>query len=152
MVERIVNTEEDRATLVRFLDTLKPPYSIIITKGRRRSIMQNRLQRLWLNEVAEQLGDRTPEEVRGEAKLAFGVPMLCAENEAFADTYDRIVKPLPYEQRLALMMEPLDLPVTRIMSTDQKTRYLDAFYRHFASLGLVLTDPDPFGLTIRRAA
>ena len=39
------------------------------------------------------------------------------------------------------MMEPLDLPVTRIMTTNQKTRYLDAIYRHFVEQGMQLTIP-----------
>ena len=75
-------------------------------------------------------------------KLTFGVPILRAENTWFREKYDEVVRPLPYPQKLALMMEPLDMPVTRLMTTEQKTRYLDAIYRHFAGLGLVLTVPD----------
>jgi hypothetical protein len=117
-----------------------------ITTGRRRSSEQNRLQRLWLNEAAEQLGDVTAEELRGYCKLVFGVPILRAENEAFAERYDAVVKPLNYEQKVALMMEPLDMPITRLMNASQKTRYLDQIAKHFAEQGVVLTDPD------RRAA
>jgi hypothetical protein len=94
-----------------------------------------------VNEIAEQLGDRTPEEVRGYCKLTIGVPILRAENEAFRERYDAIVKPLPYEQKLALMMEPLDFPITRLMSTKQATAYLDGVHRHFSEKGIVLTDP-----------
>ena len=143
MTTRVIKSETDRALLLRYVKGLHLPFTVDVTRGKRRSVEQNRLQRLWLNEVAEQLGDRTPEEVRGYCKLTLGVPILRAENETFRERYDAIVRPLPYEQKLQIMMEPLDMPVTRIMSTDQKTRFLDAMHRHWAEQGLVLTDPDP---------
>jgi hypothetical protein len=112
-------------------------------------VQQNKLQRLWLNEIAEQLGDQSAEEVRGYCKLTIGVPILRAENETFRERYDLIVKPLPYEQKLALMMEPLDFPITRLMTTKQATAYLDGVHRHFSEKGIVLTDP---GDLLREAA
>jgi hypothetical protein len=146
MPTRIVKTEFDRDLLIKLVKEQKLPFSISLTKGKKRSIEQNKLQRLWINEIAEQLGDRTPEEVRGYCKLTIGVPMLRAENEAFCEKYDAVVKPLTYEQKMQIMMEPLDLPVTRIMTTDQKTRYLDGIYRHFVEKGIQLTiPPDRFG-------
>ena len=39
-------------------------------------------------------------------------------------------------------MEPLDMPVTRLMSVEQKTRYLDQIYRHFGERGVSLTVPE----------
>jgi hypothetical protein len=51
------------------------------------------------------------------------------------------VRPLPYTQKLALMMEPLDFPITRLMTTKQATAYLDGVHRHFSEKGIVLTDP-----------
>lgn len=142
MVSRIVRNEADLDLLIRFLRSQKRPLTVDITRGKHRTIEQNRLQRLWLNEIAEQLGDMTAEEVRGYCKLTIGVPILRAENEAFRSRYDLIVKPLGYEQKLALMMEPLDLPVTRLMSTEQKTRYLDGILKHFGEQGVRLTMPE----------
>lgn len=102
-----------------------------------RSNEQNRLQRRLIGIIAKQLGDRTPEEVRGECKLTLGVPILRTENEIFRAKYDTYVRPLPYEQKLALMMEPLDMPVTRLMTVEQMTAYLDSIYRHYAELGVM---------------
>jgi hypothetical protein len=110
--------------------------------GKPRSTDQNRLQRLWARQVAEYFGDRTAEEVRGYGKLHFGVPILRAEDEEFAERYDAVIKPLPYEAKLAIMMEPLDLPVTRRMNTSQKTRFLDAFFYHWTAEGVPLIEPD----------
>lgn len=140
-VNRIVETEYDRKQFIRFLEGRKLPFTVSLMDGKHRTNDQNRLQRKWVNEIAEQLGDQTPEEVRGYCKLAFGVPLLRNENEVFRISYDKIVKPLPYEQKLALMMEPFDFGVTRIMTTRQKTAYLDSIYRHFTGQGLVLTNP-----------
>ena len=137
----VVKTEGDRDRLIRLLQAREMPYTVNLTKGSIRSIEQNRLQRLWLNEAAEQ-GDHTAEEYRAYCKLTLGVPILRAENEAFAEQYDRIVKPLPYEAKLELMMEPIDFPVTRLMTSKQKTQYLDQMWRLFSGMGFQLIDPE----------
>jgi hypothetical protein len=149
MTTRFLETDQDRRMLFRFLETQPLPLTVSLTKGGKRSVQQNKLQRLWLNEIAEQLGDQSAEEVRGYCKLTIGVPILRAENETFRERYDLIVKPLPYEQKLALMMEPLDFPITRLMTTKQATAYLDGVHRHFSEKGIVLTDP---GDLLREAA
>lgn len=146
MTSRLIRTEEDRKLLHRLIAAHKLPFSIDITKGRRRTVEQNRLQRLWINEAAEQLGDRSAEELRGYCKLHHGVPILRSENEDFREAYDAVIRPLPYEDKIRAMMVPLDMPVTRLMSTDQKTRYLEAISADFLEQGVVLTDPE------RRAA
>jgi hypothetical protein len=141
MTTRFIETDYDRRMLLRFIESQPLPLTVSLTKGGKRSLRQNKLQRLWLNEIAEQLGDQTPEEVRGYCKLTIGVPILRAEHETFRERYDAIVRPLPYEKKLALMMEPLDFPVTRLMTTKQATAYLDGVHRHFSEKGIVLTDP-----------
>lgn len=138
----VLHTPEDRADAITVLRAQPLPCTFSLTRGARRSTEQNRLQRLWLNEAAEQLKDDTAEGYRAYCKLRFGVPLLRAENEAFREGYDAHVKGLPYETKLAIMAEPLDLPVTRLMTTDQKTRYLDAIYQHFTvERGVRLTQP-----------
>jgi hypothetical protein len=142
MTTRIIRTDEDRKLLLRRIEKQKLPFTVQITKGANRSVEQNRLQRLWMTEIAEQFGDRTAEEVRGFCKLHIGVPILRAEDEAFRERYDAVVKPLPYQMKLMVMMEPLDLPVTRIMTSEQKHRYLDEIFRQFSEQGIVLTIPE----------
>jgi hypothetical protein len=142
MTTRVIQTEGDRALLLLFLKERPLPYTVDITKGIRRSVEQNRLQRLWLNEISEQLGDQRAEQVRGYCKLRFGVPIMRAENETFMEKYDRIIKPMPYETKLELMMEPMDFPVSRLMTTEQKGRYLDAIWDHYTAVGVRLTDPE----------
>ena len=139
MTSRVITNTIDRAALVRFIETRQMPFTIEIVPGKRRSIEQNKLQRRVINTIAEQTG-QTAEEVRGYCKLTIGVPILRAENELFALKYDETIKGLPYETKLAIMQEPLDLPITRLMTTPQKTRYLDGVMRHFSDQGVVFND------------
>lgn len=141
MTTRIVETEAHRKSLANLIAARKLPFTVEIVDGRRRSLAQNRTQRLWCNEIAEQLGGHTAEDIRADAKLRFGVPIMRAENEAFREKYDRLIKPLPYETKIELMSEPMDFPVTRLMTTKQKAAYLDAMQRHYLALGVALTDP-----------
>lgn len=134
-----VRTELDRTRVTELLHAQKKfPFRVTVSRGR--SLEQNRLQRLWLREAQDQ-GDQTAEEYRGYCKLYLGVPILRAENEDFKKVYDRVVRPLDYETKLAIMMIPLDLPVTRLMTTKQKTCYLNAMYQHFTGIGFHLTEP-----------
>lgn len=141
MTTRFLETDYDRRMLIRFLEAQPLPLTVSLSKGGVRTLKQNKLQRLWLGEIADQIGDQTPEEIRGYCKLTIGVPILRAKNESFRERYDAVVKPLPYEQKIALMMEPLDFPVTRLMTTKQHTSYLDGVHRHFSEKGIALTDP-----------
>ncbi len=106
--------------------------------GKARTNDQNRLQRLWLSE-AEKQGDQTAEEYRGYCKLHFGIPLMRQQSEEFREKYDRIIRPLDYAQKLELMMEPFDFPVTRLMDTVHKSKYLDQMYQFFVGQGFALT-------------
>lgn len=139
MVSRVITREEDRLSLISLIRDRPLPFTVEIVKGKRRSVEQNRLQRRLLNEIAEQT-DQTAEEVRAFCKLTIGVPILRNESELFAEKYDRLIKHLPYEQKLELMAEPFDFPVSRIMSTKQKTEYLDKMLQFFSEQGVVFSE------------
>lgn len=145
MTERVLETERDRQMLIAYISQQALPLTVSVEKGRKRSTEQNRLQRQWVNEIAEQLPDRSAEEWRGYCKLHFGVPIMRNASAGFCETYDEVIRPLPYEQKIKLMMAPLDMPVTRLMTAKQKTQYLDDIVRHFTEQGVVLTDPDELG-------
>lgn len=142
MTTRVLKSKADVELAKTLLDNAPLPSTMTLVKGKRRTEEQNRLQRLWLNEAAEQLGDHTAEEYRGYCKLHFGVPILRGEDEEFREKYDRIIRPHSYEDKMTMMMLPLDFPVTRLMKTGQKKRYLDDVYVHFTGLGVKLTDPE----------
>ena len=107
------------------------------TPGEIRSIEQNRLQFQWFRDLEKQ-GDMTAQEYRAYCKGMFGIPILVAEDEEFRDVYDRIIRPLSFEEKLELLGPPIDLPVTSRMSVDQMTRYLKAMSDHWLKEGFML--------------
>jgi transposase len=107
------------------------------TPGEIRSIEQNRLQFQWFRDLEKQ-GDMTAQEYRAYSKLHFGVPLLRSEDEEFRTIYDEIIRPLPYEKKLQLMVEPIDLPVTSRMNVGTMTAYLKQMSDHWLKEGFML--------------
>lgn len=139
MAHRIVTNERELADLFRLLGNLKLPITVEWVSGRDRTRDQNALQWLWATEAAQQLGDRTAEEIQRDWKLRHGVPILREDSAEFRSTYDRLIKPLPYEQKVEAMAF---IDVTSIMKVRQMVRFLDAVERECAEQGIRLTDPD----------
>lgn len=119
----------------------KPLRVTIEVYKKKRSVEQNRLQRLWMKEAADQIKDASAEDYRAYCKLHFGVSILCAENERFREAYERVFGSLTYEQKLQAMRIPLDFPVTRLMSVSQKNQYLNDVHDHLSMIGVLLTEP-----------
>jgi hypothetical protein len=140
-VRRVIKHIEDADNLATLLKSRKLPCTVDVQDGAKRSNDQNALAHKWFKEIAEQLGDQTPAEVKAMCKLHFGVPILRAENEAFRATYDETVMPLSYEQKLRIM-QVFDFPVTRLMTTKQETQFLDEVSKFAAQHGIVLTMPE----------
>lgn len=140
MAHRIIDSQADLAAFIRFLGGLKLPVTVEWVQGRDRTCDQNALQWLWATEAANQLGDRTPDEVRHDWKLRHGVPILREDSAEFRAIYDSALKPLPYELKVAAMAF---FPVTSEMKVRQMVRYLDAVQRECLENGIRLTDPDP---------
>lgn len=141
MSQRFVETEYDRKALLRHIELHALPMTVSVAKGSKRSTKQNRLSRQWMLDIAGQMEGWSAEYTRGYCKLHFGIPILRADDEEFCREYDALVRPLPYEHKLKLMMVPFDFGVTRRMTTKQQTAYLDAVHRHFSEQGVALTDP-----------
>lgn len=141
-VNRTINTEHERDMAARLVENRPVPFTLTVTDGKHRTTAQNRLINKWYGEVSEQKGDMSAKEVRAYCKLTIGVPILRAQNEAFRIRYDEVLKPLSYEQKIAIMSEPLNLPVTSLMNTKQLTEYLDGIARHFGEQGIILTMPE----------
>jgi hypothetical protein len=142
MTTRVLLSKSDREAFVRLLENYKLPCTVTIAQGKKRSIEQNKLNRLWCREIAEQLGDDTPEAYRAYCKLHFAIPILRAENEEFCAAYDKYIRPLPYETKLAYMAVPLVFPATRLRTTRQEKNYLAAVWQEFTARGVRLTDPE----------
>lgn len=142
MLERVIKSGHDREQLFALLKSKTKPYTIRIVEGEKRSDPQNRLQFQWCLDAAEQLRDESATDKRAYCKLHFGIPILRAEDDDFRAQYDRTVKGFEYWKKLEIMKEPIDFPVTRLMTKKQKTKYLEAVGQHFREQGVILTDPD----------
>jgi len=142
MVQRFIESEFGRQSLLRFLERQEMPFTVSIGRGGKRTDRQNRLFHLWVGEIQRQNQDESHEWWRGYCKLVIGVPLLRHEDEAFREAYDQSVKGLPFEQKIRCMMEPIAMPVTSRMTTKQMTAFLDGVHRHFAEQGIILTVPD----------
>lgn len=141
MATRIIRTTDDRANLIRLLEARELPFTVSVAKGASKSHEQDRLENMWHREAADQLQDETAEEKRAYSKLHFGVPILRSENDVFREQYDRVLKPHAYEDKLRMMAAPIDFPITRLMTSKQKSSYLDALYQHYRGQGVQVTEP-----------
>lgn len=146
-MKQIIRTEDDKARLLHTLSVLnieKPQIVEWKEYSGKRSNEQNALNRLWVGEAAEQLGWE-PEHMRAYCKLHYGIPILRAENPDFCRDYDKVIRPLAYEDKLRIMSVPIDFPVTRLMSVKQEKKYLDAMYVGLSGMGVLLSDPESRG-------
>lgn len=140
-ITRIIRSRDDAKALARLVEARGYPQTVTIAAGESRSSLQNRLAQRWFSDIVRQLGEQTHDEVRAFCKLHFGVPILRAENEAFKASYDRILKPLDYAEKLEAI-RVFDLPVSRLMSVKQMTQFMDAMQRHWTAQGVRLTEPE----------
>lgn len=148
MTTRSIKNTDDLALLKVYLDQRKRPFTVDVTDGRDRSAEQNRLSHRWYAEIAEQTGEAV-EEVRARCKLELGVPIMREASEKFRATYDRIIRPLDYADKLDLIRDT-DMPVTRLMGVGDMSRYMDAVFQRHAEFGIALTvPPDKFAYAPR---
>ena len=147
-IHMVLHDEEDKNSLLTTLQQieLQYPIDVVIKKASRsRSLSQNRTQWQWFRD-AESQGDQKAWEYRAYCKLHFGVPILRRDSPEYRAKYDRIIRPMPYEQKLELMVEPFDFPVTSAMNIAQHGAFLDEVKQHFEGLGFQLTNPHAWDL------
>jgi hypothetical protein len=143
MSTRIISEEYQRAQLLKLIQGYSIPFTVSITKGRKKSYLQDKLENLWHMEACEQLDDgEAPEEKRAYAKLHFGVAIMHSQDDEFRESWDRVLRGLTYPQKIEAMRLPLDFPVTRLMTSKQKSEYLEALQVHYENQGVVLTQPE----------
>lgn len=141
MPGRIIKTKEDVDGWVDAIKGQPLPLTVSFTRGEKRSNPQNKTIHMWYGEIASQLGDTTSIEVRAECKLIFGVPILRRDDDVFRADYDRDFRPFQYETKLRLF-RLLDPAITSLMKVPQLREYMDEMQRHYAQIGVRLTDPE----------
>jgi len=106
-----------------------------VKAGKDRSLPQNAITHVWYAQIARELREDDELGWKCYSKLHFGVPILRAEDEEFRSTYDAVIKPLSYEQKLMAMR---CWPVTSIMTKEQLSKYAEAMQADFARRGVRL--------------
>ena len=101
---------------------------------RGRSMPQNNLWGAWYSLIGKQVG-QTPEEVKRECKLLWGVPILTAEDESFRRVWNAKFANDTYEQQLYMMRY---LPVTSLLSKSQGMIYTETLQREYAKQSIIL--------------
>lgn len=107
--------------------------------GKARSLDQNAISHAWYEQIARERKEDDALGWKCYCKLVHGVPILRAEDEEFRTTYDLVIKPLRYDQKLEAMK---CWPVTSIMTKPQLSKYLEAMQEGFATQGVYLTFPE----------
>lgn len=145
MAEWIANSEESLSRMVGDLKELWRQHKFLrvkATSGKARSIPQNAIQHVWYTQMA--MEDRQ-EDMRGHiryCKYTHGLPILCADDPDYRAMCGRLLKPLPHEYRLEAMDH---FPVTRLMTKEQESKYLEAVQTDYARRGVNLQFPDDRG-------
>lgn len=106
--------------------------------SRPRSIPQNSVSHAWYEQLAREMREDDADGWKSYCKLHHGVPILRTEDEDFRATYDKAIRPLSYEQKLAVMKI---LPVTSLMTKAQLSKYLEAVQADFRARGVWLEFP-----------
>jgi hypothetical protein len=101
--------------------------------GKDRSLDQNRMCFEIYVRVGRALYGGDTAHARAECKLTIGVPILREEDEKFRESYDKIIKPVAYQDKLALMEW---FPVTRLMTVKQCQRYIDTTFDTYTLKGV----------------
>ena len=145
MTTRICSTKADCQAVLELMLNMKLPITVNIKKGKDRSVEQNRLQRMWLREAAEQLQDETIEQKRGYCKLHFGVPIMRKADADFCHAWNVSFLMLTYETKLELMgpcalFGPDGFPVTRLFDRAQGIAYTDKIAAEWSERGVVFDD------------
>lgn len=141
MPTKIVREPAHVEALARILHGRKLPMVVSWEQGDSRSGQQNRLAQRWYSDISRQLGDVTHDEVRADCKVTFGVPILVAENDAFALSWAETFGRLEYEA-VRDHVRVMDVPVTRLMTVRQMTAFMDAMQQYWSLAGVRLTDPE----------
>jgi len=131
-MKRIVNSTESLSTVIGELrKTFKEIryFTVTINTGKKRTLSQNSILHAWFLQVSREEGEYTPEDVKNLCKFHRGLPILRGDDEDFNNLCERIIDPLPYEDRVLAMTY---LPVTSIMTTNQLNEFLEAIQKNYA--------------------
>ena len=84
--------------------------------------------------ISKHTGD-TPDMVRAQCKLRYGIPLICAEDAKFAERWQYMTKTMTYGEKLTAA---LMLPLTQNISREQMCEYLTTIDQVYGEMGINL--------------
>lgn len=118
---------------------------VSLRPGKDRTLDQNALWFGFYKRIAEmtQIGDAA--DARRYCKLHIGVQILLNEDEEFQRAWYRVMRHLPYEEKLTMMGEcklfgPDGFPVTSLFNRAQGVAYTDRILAEFTAKGVFFDD------------
>ncbi|MHA1832457.1 MAG: hypothetical protein ACTSV7_00580 [Candidatus Baldrarchaeia archaeon] len=104
---------------------------VSITIGMKRTVEQSDLSFDVYHDLKKAGKFESINEARAYCKLTFGVPIL-NEDEEFRAGMSKLSKyRLSYEDKLSMMLDPVNLPVTSRMTREQFSRYIESIGAKF---------------------
>ena len=117
----VLHSDEDKNNLLKSLQQieLEYPIDVVIKKATRVEVWPKTGLSGSGSRMRHHKGIRRRGSIEAYCKLHFGVPILRRDSLEYRQKYDRIIRPMSYEQKLELMVEPFDFPVTSAMNVAQ---------------------------------
>ena len=131
MPKQLINTQSEMSRFAVKIAVMPIDKPIEFRWGppdKKRSPNLNALSHVWYAKVSRVEGEYTPEGVKCECKLRFGIPIMM-EDPDFAAFYDSAIGHLTYEQKIKAMRF---IPVTRLMKTKPMMRYMKHLQSEYA--------------------
>lgn len=149
MADRIsVNCQAKLSEAITSLTTMYRDKKFVVVSlrpGKDRTLDQNALWFAFYKRIAEmtQIGD--PADARRYCKLHFGVQILLNDDPEFQKAWYRVMRHLPYEEKLEMMgdcklLGPDGFPVTSLFNRAQGISYTDRIVAEFSAKGVFFGD------------
>lgn len=102
--------------------------------GKDRTLDQNALSFQCYSDLHKAKPESYPDvnDARAHCKLHYGVVIMRRDDAYFNEQYSKLIlERFTYEEKLQLMLEPVDFPVTRNMTRKQFTEYVSRMAADF---------------------
>ncbi len=149
MAEKIsVNCQAKLSEAITALSSMFRDKKFVVVSlrpGKDRTLDQNALWFAFYKRIAEmtQIGD--PADARRYCKLHHGVQILLNDDQEFQKSWYRVMRHLPYEEKLSMMGDcklfgPDGFPVTSLFNRAQGIAYTDRIVAEFTAQGVFFGD------------
>ena len=127
-MDYLINSEDRLSTCITDLRQNFDEHKYMrvnVRLGRDRTVDQNALSFAMYRELAKQDAQGEEDYYRSTCKLTIGIPIL-ARNPKVAEKLSMLKSySMTYEDKLNLMLYPFDFPVTRLMTREEFSEYID---------------------------